>query len=94
MYVFALWMSTLATELLVRTTCRCGWISARDLAIENIITAGNGTIFSPQVIIVASTWFKVEAYYRRAGPQNTLQLVMAVRVFFIHFWTKRYRNHQ
>jgi hypothetical protein len=93
MYVFALWMSTLATELLVRTKCRCVWNAARDLAIANNITAGNGTIFSPQVIIVA-TWFKVEAYSRRAGPQNTLQLVMAVRVFFIHFWTKRYRNHR
>jgi Nidogen-like len=47
-----------------------------DLNIARDIIASKGTLFAPQAVIVA-TWYKVEAYDRRAGPQNTFQLAMA-----------------
>jgi hypothetical protein len=47
-----------------------------DLIVAKDIIAGTGTNFSPQAAIVA-TWFKVEAFEQRAGPQNTFQLAMA-----------------
>jgi hypothetical protein len=47
-----------------------------DLQLARDIIAGNGTLFAPQAIIVA-TWYKVEAAPRRVGPQNTFQLAMA-----------------
>jgi hypothetical protein len=50
--------------------------SASDLLLAVEIIAGNGTIFNPLSILGAS-WFKVEAFDRRAGAQNTFQLAMA-----------------
>jgi hypothetical protein len=50
--------------------------NASDLAIARNIIAGNGTIFHPEAIVIA-TWFKVEANDRQVGPQNTFQLVLA-----------------
>jgi Nidogen-like len=47
-----------------------------DLLLARDIIAGNGTLFNPQVVMVA-TWYKVEAYYQRAFPKNTFQLIMA-----------------
>ena len=49
---------------------------ADDVTLARDIIAGNGTIFIPQVVVVA-TWFKVEAFEQRAGPQNTFQLIIA-----------------
>jgi hypothetical protein len=40
------------------------------------IIDGNGTLFAPQAVIVA-TWYKVEAFNGRIGPRNTFQLFMA-----------------
>jgi hypothetical protein len=46
-----------------------------DLLIARDIIAGNGTIFYPQAILVA-TWYKVEAFDKRPGQQNTFQLAL------------------
>lgn len=58
------------------------WIRAGNRSIDLFpareIIAGNGTMFNPQAILVA-TWYKVEAYNRGAGPQNAFQQVMPYR---------------
>lgn len=46
-----------------------------DLTLARDIIAGNGTIFNPQAILLA-TWYKVEACCPRTGPKNTFQLAM------------------
>jgi AMOP domain/Nidogen-like len=51
-------------------------MNATDLNLARDIIAGTGFSFTPQAAIVA-TWYKVEEFSRRAGPQNTFQLVMA-----------------
>lgn len=56
------------------------WLGAgnntNELRTSRDIIAGNGTLFSPRAVVVA-TWYKVEAFDRQAGPQNTCQLTMA-----------------
>jgi hypothetical protein len=47
-----------------------------DLTVARDIISGTGTAFTPQAMVVA-TWHKVEAFDRRAGPQNTFQVAMA-----------------
>lgn len=47
-----------------------------DLTLARDIIAGNGTIFNPQAILVA-TWFNVEQFSQAAGAQNTFQLIVA-----------------
>jgi hypothetical protein len=47
-----------------------------DLTLARKIIARTGTFFIPQVAVVA-TWFKVEAFERLSGPQNTFQLILA-----------------
>jgi hypothetical protein len=55
------------------------WLRAgndtNDLNLARDIIAGNGTLFAPQAVVVA-TWYKVEAYDRSAGPQNTFQVIV------------------
>jgi hypothetical protein len=51
------------------------WNATDDLNLARDILAGNGTLFRPQAIIVA-TWYKVEANPQQAGPQNTFQLAI------------------
>jgi cysteine-rich repeat protein len=62
-----------------------------DLNLARDIIADYGTVFNPQVVIVA-TWYKVEAFYQRAGPQNTFQLIMAYSdtgaTYGIHAYTQ------
>jgi cysteine-rich repeat protein len=62
-----------------------------DLNLARDIIADYGTVFNPQVVMVA-TWYKVEAYYQRAGPQNTFQLIMAYSdtgaTYGIHAYTQ------
>jgi hypothetical protein len=59
------------------------WLRAgnrtEDLNMARDIIAGNGTLFSPQAVLVA-TWYRIEAFNRQAGPQNTFQLAMAYSV--------------
>jgi Nidogen-like len=47
-----------------------------DLTLAKDIISKTGKSFSPEAVIV-STWYKVEAYNQRSGPQNTFQLIMA-----------------
>jgi Nidogen-like len=49
--------------------------SLNDLKMARDIIAGAGTLFHPQAIIVA-TWYKVEAFNKRRGAQNTFQLAV------------------
>jgi hypothetical protein len=66
-----------------------------DLLLARDIIAGNGTLFNPQVVMIA-TWYKVEAYYQRAGPKNTFQLIIAYSEtgapFGIHAYTQLNSN--
>lgn len=50
--------------------------SAADLEIATTIINGTGSSFEPDDIFVA-TWYKVEAFDQRVGPQCTFQLAMA-----------------
>jgi hypothetical protein len=45
-----------------------------DLHVARDIIAGNGACFTPQAV---ATWYKVEAYQQRAGPQNTFPGILA-----------------
>jgi Nidogen-like len=47
-----------------------------DLALAKDIIAGTGESFTPEAVIVG-TWYKVEAFKQRAGPQNTFQNIIA-----------------
>jgi hypothetical protein len=62
-----------------------------DLLLARDSIAGNGTLFNPQKMMVA-TWYKVEAYYQRTGPENTFQLIMAYSdtgaTYGIHAYTQ------
>lgn len=49
---------------------------SEDLHLARDLIAGNGTLFVPQALVVA-TWYKVEAAIQLSGPQNTFQLAMA-----------------